>query len=103
MVVCMNQPNHTPGPWRLDQSRTSHCVTAPHPLPHLARRVTVAHLEWVPHDHRQRDANGRLLTAAPDLLDFAQAFLSGDHDTETLTEMAQNAVSSALDNPSEVC
>lgn len=82
---------HTPGPWKalaIDSAGWVDIVREgtddAWPLPFAACK------------HFDQEANARLIAAAPDLLEFAQLWISrqGD-DTNYMTEMARAAIAKA--------
>lgn len=56
---------HTPGPWLVNRDRPTDVITAPY----AKFAPSVATVDIGPSDKEEIDANGRLIAAAPDLLE----------------------------------
>ena len=68
---------HTPGPWFIGASLGIHTNNG---MPYIANVPTGR-------GDKQREANARLIAAAPDLLAVAEMISNGPHDAEAIADM----------------
>jgi len=67
---------YTPGPWETN--------TRIHPSDQVfAAGKIVADCKWTPHDPETREANARLIAAAPELLAALQQIADAEYGTDT--------------------
>lgn len=93
-----NEPKWTPGPWTVGREIFDNYGLPESVITALDGRATVGvALDFGGNNQHWREANARLITAAPDLYDVVAYAVKGPgFDSETFEKMARAALSKAL-------